>query len=185
MRRPRQTLAAALLLPLLVGCGGAPQASDPPSIGTASPSNSSSSEPIATPQAPESATRTGPAGATAFVTYWVEVLNFAGATGDTTLLEQLSTADCVRCRALVDGISAIYEQGGRIEGGGWEVASTKPYGVREQRFFIDAVIDSEPQSVIDADGTTEEFEGAQDRLRAFVLKRVGGGWRVAELDPTA
>jgi hypothetical protein len=181
MRRPRQTLAAALLLPLLAACGGAPQASDPPPA----------AEPTATasrtqaPAAPAAARQAGSKGAAAFVEHWVEILNFAGLTGDTEELARLSTADCVRCEALVEGIDRIYASGGRIEGGGWTVKSTRPYGTRQQRFFIDAVIDSAPQVVKRADGREERFDGATNRLRAFVLERSSDSWRVAELDPTA
>lgn len=182
MRRPRQTLAAALLLPLLAACGGAPQASNPPTLDRSPSASPTAPEP---PALPTSATRGGAPGATAFVKHWVDVLNFAGASGQTAALEELSATDCVRCEALVSGIDAIYKDGSRIEGGGWTVTSTRPYGTREQRFFIDAVIDSEPQSVVSSDGTKKKFDGAQDRLRAFVLKRTSSGWLVAELDPTA
>jgi hypothetical protein len=87
---------------------------------------------------------------------------------------------------LSNGIDQVYAAGGKISGGGWTVQAMKHYGFDEGHYFVDATIDSAPQQMIRAAGAEpQSFPGAQDRLRAFVLERGSGQWKVSELDPAA
>lgn len=181
--RALTTALTALGVLLLAGCGGNPEASPPPTpSATASPSASPSAEP---PEMPAAAKVDGRRGTEAFVRYYVELINFAGSSGQTRPLLQSSADDCVKCRDLASGIDEIYASGGRIVGGGWTVADLRHYGRTQGRYFVDVVIDSSPQTLERADGTSQSFPGAQNRLRAFVLERKQGTWIVSELDPTA
>lgn len=188
MRRLCPAVAAVACVAFLSACGGTPDASPAPTAEPSRPAatspSPSSPTPVA-PTAPPESQRGGARGAEAFVRHYVNVLNYAGLTGDTRTLSNLSTRDCVRCTALIDGINDIYSDGGKIVGGGWTVTTVRPYGWTQQRFFIDILIDSAPQQLVTASGSKEQFDGATDRLRAFVLAPQSRGWKVAELDPTA
>lgn len=178
------TVTSVAVMSLLAGCGGDNPA---PSAEPSEPSAATKAAPAADPPSlPLQATRNTKAGAAAFVRHWVSVLNYAGETGDTAELRSLSTRDCVRCAALWEGINGVYQAGGRIEGGGWTVLGTKQYGPTQNRYFVDAFIRSGPQTLrSSSDAEAQRLPGVDRRLRAFVLKRVAVGWRVAELDPTA
>ncbi|ROR90135.1 DUF6318 family protein [Nocardioides aurantiacus] len=179
------TVTAVMAIGVSAACGGdnpAPSAAPSPAPSSAS---SSSVEPTI-PPIPKPARRPSKAGAAAFVRHWVAVLNYAGATGDTKALRRLSTNDCIKCAALWNGIDNIYAGGGRIEGGGWTVLETKQFGPTRNRYFVDATIKSDEQSLTQSSGATPTaFPGVAKRLRAFVLRPVESGWLVAELDPTA
>ncbi|WP_369814209.1 DUF6318 family protein, partial [Marmoricola sp. Leaf446] len=121
------TVTAVAAIGVTAACGGDnPTPSTAPSDSTGEASPSASDPPP--PSVPRAARRLDKDGAAAFVRHWVKVLNYAGATGDTSALRQVSTSDCVKCAALSDGIDRIYDRGGNIAGGGWTVLATKQYG---------------------------------------------------------
>ena len=174
-----------LLAPVLSGCDGSAEPQPLPRP-TASLSPSSASPSPTPPVLLAAAKEKTKAGADAFVRHWVLALNYAGLSGDTTVLRELALPGCVKCGALADGIDKIYKDGGHLEGGGWTVVRTKHYGMRQGHYFLDARIDSAPQSLVPAEGAQEQdFPGAKNRLRAFVLEPAAGGWKVSELDPAA
>ena len=116
MRFVRRCVVAAVVLPLLAtGCSGDPQPKFEPSP-SASPSASSSVR--AEPKAWEVKSDKG---AYAFVQHWVSELNEAGKTGDTRGLNDLSSANCESCKNIIDYITEVYDEGGRIESDGWRV----------------------------------------------------------------
>lgn len=178
------TVVSVAVIGLAAGCGGDnPTPSAAPLNPTTSPTTDTA---VPVPEFPAAAKPEDKAGANAFVRHWVAVLNYAGRTGKAELLRELSTPDCVRCAALSDGIDRIYKAGGRISGGGWRVLSMTQYGPTQNRYFVDATIQSSPQSLQQSrDAETTSFPGVERRLRAFVLRYTQQGWRVAELDPSA
>lgn len=186
LRQVVATVTTVAVVGLSAACGGDnPAPSTAQSASPASPSSSASTEPSA-PDIPRAATQPGRRGAAAFVRHWVDVLNYAGQTGDTRGLRRISTTDCVRCAALWEGIDQVYAADGEITGGGWQVLSTKEYGPTQGRVFVDATIRSQEQTLTPSEGATPtEFPGVEKRLRAFVLRPIADGWKVAELDPTA
>lgn len=187
-RRALATTAATAALLLTAACGGAnpepaplPKASTP----SASPSPSASAAP-APPVMPAAAKAKTKAGAIAFAKHYVMTLNFAGSNGNVQELQNLTLKTCVKCEALATGIRDVYAAGGEIVGGGWTVTATKAYGFERGRFFLDATIDSAPQTVRKAaNATSERFPGGKGTLRAFVLEWRRQAWAVSELDPTA
>lgn len=60
-----------------------------------------------------------PEGAVAFANAWVESLNHAMKSGDTTQLKDISSDGCAGCDSYVKKIGSIYEAGGRLSGGEW------------------------------------------------------------------
>lgn len=181
-------LAAAALLS---GCGGTPEpgpvadrsASPAPSAST-SPSASPSTSPVA-PVMPAAAKKRTKAGAEAFVTFYVTILNYAGTHGETAGLRDIALPTCIKCKALADGIDDIYSRGGHINGGGWTVLKIRHFGFKQGHYFLDATIKSSPQKLVAKAGApVKAFPGAPSRLRAFVLERQAGDWKVSELDPS-
>ena len=196
----RPLLVAALLAGSLgvAGCGGgpspdtaptpsasAPTASTTPATPTASPTPSASASPTA-PTLPASARARSKAGAVAFARHYVQLINYAGASGDTVPLQGNSLTSCVKCHDLSKGIDKIYDSGGFIAGGGWKVVAARSFGFRGDYFFVDLAISSSPQVVVQKTGApARTFPGAKRRLRSFVLRYNRQHWRLAELDPTA
>src|SRR5436190_10373811 len=172
----------ALLCLLLAGCGGNPEPKPAPKAEPSSSPSASATPPVL-PAAAKPKTK---AGADAFVRHYVSVLNYAGASGDTGPLRDLSLDTCVKCAALTNGIDRVYGAGGELNGGGWTVVGTKAYGWRQGHFFLDARINSAPQQLVPKKGAApQQFAGAKNRLRSFVLERDSTGWKVSELDPSA
>jgi hypothetical protein len=178
-------LVAAVLAGLLAsGCGGSPEPGPLPAPEKSStPSASATPAPPVMPKAAKAKTR---AGAEAFVRHYVQLVNYAGANGDTGPLRDASLDTCVKCMALADGIDKVYSSGGRIIGGGWTLVRAKHYGFKRGHYFLDATIDSAPQQMMEKSGAQPtSFPGTSKRLRAFVLERSGSLWKVSELDPSA
>ncbi|MCW2836497.1 MAG: hypothetical protein JWQ15_611, partial [Marmoricola sp.] len=109
--RPRHAAAwivVAVLFSVLTGCGGAPAPEPlPKPSGSTSPSASASATPGA-PVMPAAARAKTKAGAEAFVRHYVDVLNYAGLSGDTQPLRRLHISICTRCEAIADGIAQTY-----------------------------------------------------------------------------
>ena len=109
-----------VLVMMLVGCSGEP---DPPEE-TASPTPE-----ITAPALPELADDDSPAGAEAFARHYIEVLNYASATGDTDPLDELSSEHCSGCRKYIDLYRSTYEDGGFFKDSDWKVEESQVWKV--------------------------------------------------------
>jgi len=165
-------LAAALVLG---GCTGDPAPREPTKT-TSSPHASSTLTP---PVMPKQAKEDSPEGAAAFVTHWVNVLNYAAATGDVEELSRLSSPDCEGCQRYIDLYRETYEAGGYVRGGTWRLGKLKIKGET-----LEVVIRSSVEVA------KSEFKpSAEDELRASEGERttVGfslpsrGAWRLEQL----
>lgn len=176
MRRPRQTLAAALLLPLLAGCGGAPQASDPPS-----PTETTSApERVEAPSLPSAATAPTRRGAGAFVEHYVDVLNFATLTGDLTRARALSSKTCISCRSMLDAVENVYDRGGSVEGGEWSPRLISAVKAGPRSWVVDAAIRFAPQQVTPSAGAEpEDYPGGRGTA-SFTVTYRDTAWTVEE-----
>lgn len=104
---------------VLAACSGDPQPREPDPT-TAAPSATSTATP---PAMPAQASEDSPEGAAAFVTYWVQVSNYAAATGDVTELSRISAPDCSGCQKYIDLYRDTYEAGGYFKGGDWKLGT--------------------------------------------------------------
>jgi hypothetical protein len=87
----------------------------------------SSPTPTATaPSMPDQAKEDSAEGAAAFVTHYVDVLNHASNTGDTTQLERLSSPDCTGCQSYITLYRDTYEAGGYFKGKSWTLSELEP-----------------------------------------------------------
>lgn len=73
--------------------------------------------PSRAPQIKEAATKPTPEGATAFVLFWFDTLNYSLARQDTELLAHWTNAGCRQCNGWLIGISRWKNDGSRLEGG--------------------------------------------------------------------
>ncbi|WP_268878828.1 DUF6318 family protein [Aeromicrobium yanjiei] len=107
-------LATALAL-------GACSSSDPAPI---EPQRSATTPtPTATaPPMPDQARQDSPEGAAAFVKHYVDVFNYAAATGDVEELTRLSAPTCEGCQSYISLITKTYGDGGYFKGGKWALS---------------------------------------------------------------
>ncbi len=138
------------------------------------------SAPPTAPAMPVAAQGTGPRAAKAFVRHWIETLNYAVSTGDTSQVRVLSMADCESCNAMTDKVDLVYHRGGEFRGKGWVIRTIRfqPYQPKT-RPVLSVGLFVAPQTMIGRAGETlQRFPGGRN-LITFRLKRAGSGWRVA------
>ena len=110
-------LTATLIL-LLGACDASSDTATPrePAASSDSPA------PTATvPTMPAQAAEDSSEGAAAFVKYYVDVFNYAAATGDVDELSRLSSPDCDGCQSYIDLYRDTYKAGGYFKGGDWQM----------------------------------------------------------------
>lgn len=183
VRRWRTAAVAGLLCSaLLAGCSDddpEPIVADPPASPSASSSSASASA------APEPWQVRSKAGAVAFVEHWVEVLNGASRSGDVTRFREVSSPGCESCIALAERITALYEQGGRINGDGWQVEQAAvTAGSSNSRPVLAVRIDQPFQVVQFANGKTERYPASASTFEAALLWRTGR-WEMRRLEIVA
>jgi hypothetical protein len=171
----------------LLGFGGAgcTSSDDPPEpapLPTESPSPTESSD-DAPPSLPPAANGKSARAAKAFARFYIDSVNFATRTGDTTQLAGLGSDDCESCSAIVGNIDTIYSSGGSIESKGWKlnVASLVP-GQPATSPILDLGITQSPESVTTSAGAEpEKYPGGKQPMTMY-LSRDGGTWKVTQLD---
>ena len=112
-------LATALALG---ACSSDPAPREPDTTTT----TSAAPTPTATlPTMPPQASEDSPEGAAAFVKHYVDVFNYAAATGDVEELSRLSSPDCDGCQKYIDLYRETYKVGGYFRGGDWKIGEIK------------------------------------------------------------
>lgn len=143
---------------VLAGCSGDPQPRDP---ATSAPTSTATPPPM-----PPQASEDGPEGAAAFVSYWVEVSNYAAATGDVDELSRISDPECSGCQSYIDLYRDTYEAGGYFKGGAWELGEL---GLRVSDAEILASADLEvDQSKFKLTAKDDEDQGIAEKTRITV-----------------
>lgn len=183
-----------LLLTLSGACGG-----DNPT--SAAPANDAhtTAKPDSQPPAPTSATPpTGPSdsavpvmpewgnhnskdGAITFVRHYVDLLNYAQATGGVDELTRSSKADCQSCNNFIERVGNIYSANGQIRGGRLHITTL---------FLIEA--DREPgkwrvlvelthgKQVIREDSDAKAKKHPRDRsFVTFIPEKRNDGWKMS------
>jgi hypothetical protein len=175
----RRSVVGAALMLLLAGCGGDPKVDPPPST-SPTPSVSATHSPPALPEAAKANTK---AGAIAFVRHYVDLINYAQATGDITTLAAVEDPGCKSCANGRDVLSSIYKAGGVIKGGhlSFRFSSAAP-SPRYKGWLISGSLHFAPQTVVrQAGGTSEELTGGTTPANAFVsASNPTHEWRVMD-----
>lgn len=146
-------------------------------------SRTTPAEPVAAPTLPAAAMTNDAAGAEAFVRYWFDTLNYAYATGDTSLVNAASTAECANCKGLMGKIVDAYEFGGRVTGAQVQVQEVvAPAPDSTGAVLVSTVYDQDEGSVVTDTGTVSERIPQESRVSfAAILQRQAGQWRMFEL----
>lgn len=170
--RPIRAAATALVASLaLSACNGGDDPADPTSTWTPSGTIDapSTSPPTASlTEAPEDET------ARQFIRRWVELGNQMQATGDTSAFLAVAGPDCDSCQKFADQISAIYGDGGYIQGGTERILSLKP----DSRTQWVVTIDSVPTKYVERDGAKPKtLPGGKYKSRLY-LAHINGRWIV-------
>lgn len=193
MRRGLAVIAAGVACAVLASCDGAPGQPQPTVVSRSSAvtltSGTTTSRPPPTtspspdvPVLPAAAKEKSPAGAKAFVRYYVDVLNQAFAEVNPRLLAERSARGCSGCGALLTVLRKMQAAGGGQSGGDWRVLRIAPTSndARTFRFVIHVEIQA-GSSKRSADAAPRKIEGRE----AFdeITLRWQGHWLVTELRP--
>jgi hypothetical protein len=158
----RQAALAAVVAVLVGGCSDEPE----PRF----------EEPTSTPTPSESSTTTEPEAQTPeeFIREWVRLDRELQNTGETSEYMAVSS-QCRACRDFAERVENVYAGGGRIETKGWRVASVQQ--LESDRYQLK--VESQPTTVTDGSGETEEFEGGRATYE-LTLRRTADGWQITE-----
>jgi hypothetical protein len=188
--RTVRTLAACGVL-LAAGVSGCtdtsarpkPLPSPSPSSSVASPTPSPSATP---PSLPAEARGTSAAAAKAFVRFYVDSINHALRTGDTTMTRKFSAPGCDSCAAVSRSIAQIYGTGDHLAGKGWQVTAVQAVAQQPVAHPILQVgLKIHPQSKVGADGTVKDRRAGGRKFMVMTLSRSGGNWLVDRLEQSA
>ena len=131
----RRMLAACAVLTLcLTACSGGgddPTPSPTTSTTSGTPTTTgptSTDPPDGPPELPDAAKAQTTAGAKAFVSYYVAVLNYSFAKLDASQLQRLASTRCDVCRLLEDSVRSMARRGGSQDGGSWRVVTLAQSG---------------------------------------------------------
>lgn len=165
-------VGTSLLAACTGGGGGAEEgASEAPSSSPSTPVVSSSSE-AAVPVLPDEARGDDDAAAVAFVEHWVELVNYAIATGDIEPAATLSS-DCTTCAATLGRIEETFAT---VEPGRWVVLDAVAQDPQdEDRNSVDRVVTSEVN-------TDETRTGATGDLALGLRWNGADGWTISWMD---
>lgn len=179
----RRVIGAGVLVGAVfatAACGGDPSSSPSPSP-SVSPSPSPSSTAPTPPPLPDAARKDTKAGAVAFVRHYVELINYAQATGDVGSLEKASSQDCDSCAAIAAKARAIYGAGGHVSGGAWR---TKPgHTLRNgsvDGWTVDALVRYGPQDLVESAGASPRHLNGGATTFTFIISGRHGQWRVED-----
>lgn len=151
-------------------------------ISTSASPSTASPEPAHPPRMPALAKERSPAGAKAFVRYYVAVLNYSWHSGHSTLTRRYSAPGCVSCRGIARSIEQMTQAGGFYRGGAW-------------RLKAPVLVPSQPGSAPIVHAALIQSSGhwkksAADRLRVIKrdqnyldvhLIRKSGTWKVTSM----
>ncbi|MGH3497839.1 MAG: DUF6318 family protein [Nocardioidaceae bacterium] len=112
----------------LGGCSGSDATTDPtttatPTTGPTSPTSPPTTTGPTEPVLPAAARKPGRSGAEAFVRYYIRLLNYAAATGDTSRFREV-TRGCSGCDSYANLFGQTYAAGGSFRGVHWTTTTT-------------------------------------------------------------
>jgi hypothetical protein len=131
---------------------------------------------------PAEAKGTTPHGAEAFGRYYVTVINYSLASGDTSAIRAHSTKQCQTCEAIAAAIDKVYEQSGHLEGAGWRVLSAAPaMSTSGKTARVSMQVRINRQVAYATPGASPSASRPQTGRLDFGLKRSGKTWVTDEL----
>jgi len=131
---------------------------------------------------PAAARGTSEKSAMAFVRHWVDTLNYAGTTGDTSELNELSGSACKSCVGIINKIDRVYAHGGYFRGEGWSIKSIGAVEGQpaEEPVLEVGVLLAEQELLERKAAEIQHFDGGKQPT-IFRLSR-SGNWLVMRID---
>lgn len=125
----------------------------------------------------------GPLAAIKTAEYFIEALNYALASGETSIVEELAADECGPCTKLVEGISTLYSAGEWQEGGHITFADA---GVPENYAELDRLpvqfnVDQSASVSVDANGARTPGGNGRKYVMQVVVERQSDRWQVVNV----
>ena len=183
MRRTRTLILTCTLLALTAACtadaGPAGQRTTRPTSPAATSTPTEPNEP-APPTLPALAEKKTTAGAKAFVTYYIDVLNLSATNNAVSLLQTIPSEGCRVCRQLIRTIKGNKARGGRQVGGTWSLAHINLIGMPEAPV---AIADLDVESGFYQRFSTDRRHRIENRriVYQFWLTWTGRSWSLADI----
>lgn len=177
--------ACVLAGSLLGGCQGKPgdePTSAPTTTAATSPPSPTPTGPTE-PVLPESAKADTAEGAARFVEYYIALMNYSAATGDTATMRARSKG-CAGCESYRHLYEKTYGAGGFFEDPRWMPLNTVAQRVKEQVIVLLDVSTSPFEFRLKSGDKLRQAKAANYKLRLTVA-RPGAGWNVRRLDKQA
>lgn len=169
--------AVALGLIVIAGCGGG--GDDPRPSPSPPPSSPTTTAPVVPTMPPEAQQNTRK-GAVAFVKHYIELLNYAQATGEVSDLRSASSSDCQSCSTTARRLEELYEGGGSLDGGEIKfIDDLTDHNAAEKTWLVTVRVEYAPQIVHNIDGSTQNLDGST-RTHDFVVGFRDSHWMVFE-----
>ncbi len=184
-------LVTAFAAALMAACSAeagpetAPSSSVTTSATTSVPSPTRTSGPTADPKEPvepslpAAARAASRAGAEAFVRYYVNLVNYAGRTGEVKALERAALG-CGSCESLATAFRKTYAAGGHYETAGWRVTSQFTTPSTTEGWVSLLKIRQSAMVWFETDNADPQRTPAKNLSLRFQVRRVGGIWRITE-----
>lgn len=131
------------------------------------------------PTMPAQASEDSPEGAAAFVKHYVDVFNYAAATGDVDELSRLSSPDCTGCQKYIDLYRDTYAAGGYFKGGDWKIGELRMQSIGEDT-YLSTMVQVDRGSYREAQEDPEVTDLGERTEVQFALKR-DQPWRTHQL----
>ncbi len=132
------------------------------------------------PSIPAAARAPGRAGAEALVRYYIDLLNYAGLTGDTRTFS-VAARRCSSCSALADNFKKTYGEGGYYESKGWRINTIFSSRTSRHRYITVAEVRETPiEWRVKAGGPIHRLPEEELNLR-FSVVRHDSSWRITAL----
>lgn len=180
-------VVATVALMSLVSCSDddpEPQSEPTPTV-SASPSASPSASEAATPKGlvpptlPAAAKGSNDKAARAFARYWIDMVNYAQATGDTASLAELHGGGCSACTGGVDAVEETYSAGKSVAGGSYQIVLINSLDSGHSNVRVVAMnTERSAQTILNQRGTKVGSSPAGDTSFKLYLRRDGRRWLV-------
>ena len=183
------TASAVLLGCLLAGCSEdapepeplpSPSSSSAPSAGP--PESVSPSPDREPPTMPPEARGTSRAAAEAFARHYVDLINYAMHSGDTSPMRRAAQRACSGCNVIAEAIDDVYGGSGRVVGGDWLVRSVTSTGTSDTLPLVRMRLLITRQMVYDSPSARPSTSTpSRGRLEILLVDRAHH-WKTKQLD---
>jgi hypothetical protein len=169
IRRALAPLLAVVCLLVLAGCNND------------SGSDKSSSKTV--DGIPAYATTNDDQGAQNFGRYWIDTLNKATVSGDTSKVRSISKSSCETCTDFANRLDGIYKAGGSVKTDGFKVKKIlNDSSVPKPGAGVSVVLTATPQTLVEKKGAApRHIKGGDLRLR-LIMVRVKDHWAMDRID---